>query len=84
MRLPIAKHCPLKQGLRQILGLNQKLLSLYIAKHCPLKQGLRLLYTIKQLHNKHIAKHCPLKQGLRLLEIRNLLCLHYILQNTVH
>ena len=36
----IAKHCPLKQGLR-LLHFNTYLEMQIIAKHCPLKQGLR-------------------------------------------
>ena len=60
----IAKHCPLKQGLRLHFR-GYPVLSLFIAKHCPLKQGLRRLVL---RHGKRgilsIAKHCPLKQGL--------------------
>ena len=61
----IAKHCPLKQGLRQSAFPNSAVSDSSIAKHCPLKQGLRLLLFLIFKGFYFIAKHCPLKQGLR-------------------
>ena len=50
----IAKHCPLKQGLRHFLGTTNSFF-LWIAKHCPLKQGLR---HFKGIFNYSVWKNC--------------------------
>ena len=64
----IAKHCPLKQGLR-LKSTNEQTTEYAIAKHCPLKQGLLRWIWRCNFHSLIIAKHCPLKQGLRLIEL---------------
>ena len=65
--MAIAKHCPLKQGLRHSCACCIRCTIRCIAKHCPLKQGLRRLF---------LRRHCYLFQYCKTLSTKTRIATH--------
>ena len=66
IRLTLADHIPLKQGLRLFRLEVKTIIVVPLADHIPLKQGLRQGLATLAGRSLALADHIPLKQGLRL------------------